>query len=57
MHFLDNLEGENQKVFDNKEQPVQALKHSFLGNLLSWSSMHIEVGSLSLIDFVDWVGS
>ena len=44
-------------MFDNKEQPVQALKHSFLGNLLSWSSMHIEVGSLSLIDFVDWVGS
>ena len=44
-------------MFDSKKDLVQALKRSFLSTLLSWHSMYIEVGSLSLINFVDWMGS
>ena len=35
---------------------VQVLKHSFFSNPLSWGSTYIEVGSISLIGVVDWVG-
>ena len=36
---------------------VQEVKHTFLGNLVSWVSLYIEEGSMPLIDFVDWVSS
>ena len=44
-------------MFESEEQPVQALKCSFLRNLVFWVCMYIEEGSMLLIDFVDWVGS
>ena len=43
----------NQRSFESEEQLTQLLKCSLLRSLVSWVSMYIEKGSMSLIDFVD----
>ena len=47
----------NRIVFDNEVLLIQRLKNSFACNLLSWAKSCIVVGPLSLINFVDWLGS
>ena len=47
----------NQRSFNNEEQSNQALKSSFLRNLFLYMKMHIDIGSMSLYNFVNWLGS
>lgn len=59
MRFLDSLEGDmNQRMFENKEQSVHALKSLFLSIIFFlWLKLCIDEGSMPLIDFVDWLDS
>ena len=43
--------------FKNEGPSNQVLKSLFLSNLFMWVSSYIDVGSMSLIDFVDQLGS
>ena len=45
------------KEFKSKEYTFQELKHTFLGNLVSWVSLYTEESSMPLIGFIDWVDS
>ena len=47
----------NQRSFDNEEHSNQYLKNSFLRNLFTWVKMYTEIGSLSLFNFIEWLGS
>ena len=47
----------NRRAFDNFESTNQTIKNSFLYLFWDWVRLYIEGGSLSLLDFVDWVGS
>ena len=47
----------NRIVFDNEVLLIQRMKNSFVCNLFSWAKSSIVVGPLSLINFVDWLGS
>ena len=40
----------------NVELSIQRLNFLFLCNLLSWSNLFIEHSSMSLVDFIDWLG-
>ena len=46
----------NRRSFENMELSVQRLKFLFLCSLLSWTNMFIEHTSISLVDFIDWLG-
>ena len=47
----------NRIAFDNEVLLIQRMKNSFVCNLFSWAKSSIVVGPLSLINFVDWLGS
>ena len=47
----------NRRAFHNYESIDQAIKNYFLHLFWDWVRLSIEDGSLSLLDFVDWVGS
>ena len=47
----------NRRAFDNFENMDPTIKNSFLYLFWDWVKLYIEDGSLSLLDFVDWVGS
>ena len=44
-------------VFYNEVLSIQIMKNSFICNLFSWAKSSIVVGPLSLINFVNWLGS
>ena len=44
-------------MFEDEETLVQRLRSSFPNNLSLWIHMHIDGSTMSLIDFVDWLGS
>ena len=44
-------------MFDNEELSIQRLKISFVGNLWSWSRVSIDMCYISLVSFIDWLGS
>ena len=47
----------NRRAFDNFESTDQTIKNSFLYIFWDWVRLYIEGGSLSLLDFMDSVGS
>ena len=47
----------NLIAFDNEELSFQILKNSFVCNLWSWSKVSIDMNPISLISFIDWLGS
>ena len=47
----------NRRAFDNFESMDRTIKNSFLYLFWDWVRLYIEGGSLSLLDFVDWIGS
>ena len=44
-------------LFGRKGIKGHYLKTSFLSILFSWVKMYIEIGSMSLFNFVEWLGS
>ena len=44
-------------MFDNEELSIQRLKNSFVCNLWSWSRVSLDMSSISLVSFIDWLGS
>lgn len=48
---------ETKEHLKNIKQLVHSLKNSFVINLLSCVRMHIVERTLSLFEFVDWMGS
>ena len=57
MHFLVNVGRRNRIVFGNVELSIQRLRSSFVCNLWSWAKGFIYKGPLTLISFLDRVGS
>ena len=57
IHFLNSLEAKKQNCFWNEELSNQRLKHSSICNLWSWTKLFIDDNLLSLISFIDWLGS
>ena len=56
--LLDNLEGErNRRSFENRGLSIQRLKFLFLCSILSSTNLFIEHSSMSLVNFIDWLGS
>ena len=55
--FLDNMEGEEPKIFGSNELSDHSLKFSFLCNLLLQVRVDIDEGSLTMLDFIDQLGS
>lgn len=47
----------NSRMFENKEQSVQAFKFSFICNVWMWCKLYIVPSPLSSVDLVDWLGS
>ena len=47
----------NKRSFENMELSIQRFKFLFLCSLLSWTNMLIEHTSMSLVDFIDWLGT
>ena len=47
----------NRIAFDNEELSIQRMKNYFVCNFCSWTKLFIDEGLLSLINFVDWLGS
>ena len=47
----------NMIVFDNEDLVIQRMKNLFVCNLWSWAESCLDVGPVSLINFVDWLGS
>lgn len=45
----------NQRSFESKEMFDHLLKFFFLCNLLLWVRVYIDGGSLTMIDFIDWL--
>ena len=44
-------------VFDNAEFSVQMMKNYYVCNLWSWSRVFVDVGPISLFNFIDRLGS
>lgn len=42
---------------DYAELLVQKMENSFVYNLWSWSRVHVDVDPISLVSFIDWLGS
>ena len=57
MYLLDSLDGRDKIAFKNEALSNQRLKNSFICNLWSWTTKFIDDGPLSLISFIDWLGS
>ena len=57
MCFLDNTKDKNQRSFESKELYNHSLTFSSLGNLLLWVRVYINESSLTMLDFIDWLGS
>ena len=47
----------NMIVFANEVLSIQRMKIFFVCNLFSWTKSCLEVGPISLVNFVDWLGS
>ena len=47
----------NLLAFENAEIWIHRMKYSFVCNLWSWSRASINMGSISLVSFIDWLGS
>ena len=47
----------NRRSFENMELSIQRLKFLFLCSLLYWTNMFIEHIFMSLVDFIDWLGT
>ena len=47
----------NRRSFENVELSIQRLKYLFLCNLLTCTKLFIGERLLSIIDFIDWLGS
>ena len=47
----------NLIMFDNEELSIQRLKISFVCNLWSWSRVSIDMCYISLVSFINWLGS
>lgn len=56
MCILDIMEREELEMFW-KQGIVHALWFSFLCNLLMWIRIYIDGGSLTMLDFIDWLRS
>ena len=56
--FVSSIWKERNKTsFENVELSIQRLKFLFLCSLLSWTNLFIENTTMSLVDFIDWLGS
>ena len=50
------LSGErNRMSVENEEMSIQSLKNIFLSTLLLWVKLYIGDGSMSLVNFVEWL--
>ena len=47
----------NRRAFENCESLHQTIKNSFLYLFWEWVRLYIGDGSMSLLDFVNWLGS
>ena len=47
----------NLIVFDNEELSIQILKLVFICNLWSWFRVFVDMWLVSLVSFIDWLGS
>ena len=47
----------NKRAFENCKSLDQTFKSSFLYLFWDWARLYIGNGSMSLLDFVDWLGS
>ena len=47
----------NRTSFENVKLSIQRLKFLFLCNLLTWTKMFISERLMSIVDFIDWLGS
>ena len=43
-------------VSDNEGWSTQRLKFSFVRNLWAWYKLHVVLGPLFFVDFVEWLG-
>ena len=48
---------ERNRSFENMELSIQRLKFLFMCNLVSWAYLFIEHSFMSIVDFIDWLGS
>ena len=55
--FCTIWEERNKIAFENGEVSNQRLKYSFVCNLWLWTKLFIDDDLLSLIKFIDWLGS
>ena len=46
----------NQRAFEDSELTDHKILRSFMYMILEWVRVHIESTSLSLLDFIDWLG-
>ena len=49
--------GRNREAFNNCESLDQTIKNSFLNLFWDWVKLYIRDGSLSVLEFVDWLES
>ena len=42
-------------MFNDNERTDQALKLSFLYTFVNWGRVYLEIHSLSLFDFIEWL--
>ena len=47
----------NLLMFDNMTISIHRVKSSFVYNLWSWSRASIDMRPISLVSFIDWLGS
>lgn len=47
----------NRMSVENEEMSIQSLKNIFLSTLLLWVKLYIGDGSMSLVNFVEWLGT
>lgn len=54
--FFRQYERRDRRSFKNMELSIQRLNFLFLCSLLSWSNLFVENITLSLVDFINWLG-
>ena len=45
----------NRRAFEDLEKREQTIKLSFMNTFVEWVKLYVDVNSMSLIGFVDWI--